>query len=718
MRNAAGVLKGLATFKPMPLGAGGYVTDIQIANDGAMVCQTDVHGGYLKPAGATKWVQLYNATSFPGSDVGWNKPNNAAYADGDGVTITIAPSNSAVIYMTQNGYWWRSANSGASFSKLGGGAVFVTYANSGNQRCFPSRACVDPQNANVAMLGTWEGKVVYTIDGSTLNTLTVAAGTQLGGVNVPHLVTVDPSSSVVSSIKQKWAYSVEGTGIYESTTGPGGAYSLLTGSPTSIRSLRYDATGNLWALKQGEITGGNIYKKTPAGSFAKVTHANIGAEYHAFAIDPSNTNSVVVITQDGYCTHSSDGGATWLPMFFLGTQAVPQQSTFSTSILWMGKTRANPVGSMGGLRFHPTNGKLYASTGFGVSWSIPPTTYVDWQWYEDSLGLEELETDHIVVPPGGNPIICVRDKAFFTITDENNWRNASNVPNGTLQCTAWSADYAYGAPNFIVGACSFPSEGDPNGYSTDYGKTWHAFAGMHPAGSVYGGSMVALSTTHFLWFPANNARAVESTDGGATWSYIATFAAGTGGETGFGFSLWNLMRPACVDKTNGDLYCYNYGPTGNAAIRGVWRLRAGVWTQVLSGYPGGYTATTNSHIQDVFGQTGHLFYYGDFNTPLLRSINGGVTWTTVSGTANVTAVGFGKAAPGQTYPAVYLASQTGVDVSYDNCVTWIHLADYPGGSADGIGCISGHPDIFGRFYMGFGHRGGMIGNYDFKLTVS
>src|SRR4051812_11425049 len=100
MRNAAGLPQGKHLWSVTPRGGGGYCTTIDIANDGAMVTQSDVFNSFVKPSGSASWQAMFRADTLPG---GTYPPQNAdtAYQDGSpigGYATAIAPSNSQHVY--------------------------------------------------------------------------------------------------------------------------------------------------------------------------------------------------------------------------------------------------------------------------------------------------------------------------------------------------------------------------------------------------------------------------------------------------------------------------------------------------------------------------------------------------------------------------------------------------------------------------------------------
>jgi hypothetical protein len=93
------------------------------------------------------------------------------------------------------------------------------------------------------------------------------------------------------------------------------------------------------------------------------------------------------------------------------------------------------------------------------------------------------------------------------------------------------------------------------------------------------------------------------------------------------------------------------------------------------------------------------------NEHFYRSTDGGATWTAVPNVMQVTCFGFGAPAPGQTYPAIYIAGFVnnvyGVWQSTDNAQTWTLIGTYPLGNLVRLAIISGDPNIFGQVYVGF-----------------
>jgi hypothetical protein len=216
---------------------------------------------------------------------------------------------------------------------------------------------------------------------------------------------------------------------------------------------------------------------------------------------------------------------------------------------------------------------------------------------------------------------------------------------------------------------------------------------------------------NIVWVPSNNGTPYYTKDGGTTWTAVNAPGAPTTGETGWGWA-WFLNRPiVAADRvTTGTFYLYNY-------LTGLYRSTSGgdSWTLVKSGEIAPFSGY-NAKLVSVPGQAGHLFFTsgqldGDnpYDSPLMRSADGGVTWTAVPNVLEAYAVGFGKAAPGAAYPAIFIVGWVGnvygVWRSDDNAQSWVSLGAFPLGSLDQIQTIDGDKNTYGTVYVGFSGSG-------------
>jgi hypothetical protein len=707
-----------ATWQDLKVGAGGWVRGLTVHSDGTMVARTDTVGAYLY--NGSSWVQLVNSSSLPASfinsvDIATFSPNGGT---GGGVwEVAIAPLNSSLMYMAFDGYVWKSANKGGTWTQ-------TSYAQDGSMNPTVNgvgevgqKMAVDPSNNNIVYVGgVASGLRVTTDGGTTWNTVAgVPAGTGAGMVGI----LFDPASPVVGGATQGIYAFRSGTGLYHSTNG-GSTWTQTTGGPTAISYAAITTSGLYYAID----TGADTVQRYNGTTWANLSTGGSGGEtFHSLAINPFNQNEIVAGTSGGAINVSYNGGATWTGMIFGAGGGLT-----SADIPWLAPGNQNSSqGNMspwywvtgGGLAFSPsTNGLLFQSAGTGMWRMNVPTNATSSTaliWADFSVGIENLVTKAIVVPPSpgtGLPILVSQDRPFFKITNPNVYQSTYGPVRNQLT-QGWSADYASSDPTFIAGLADASVYGQPeqSGYSTDGGATWTRFATNAP-GSGSGGTIAASTPQNLIWAPADRVQPSYTMNQGATWTGITL--PGVSSWSNFDSAYYFDQRSVTADRVLANTFYLYYGNYG------VFKTTNGgaAWTEVHTGAidPGyfGY----NSTIMSVPGNAGHLFYTsGNIGgttpnspraVPFYRSTDGGATWQAVANVIAVTSFGFGAAAPGKTYPAIYIVGFVnnvyGIWQSIDNAVTWTNIGPngtaYPLGNLNLIDCISGDPNIFGQVYVG------------------
>ena len=85
------------------------------------------------------------------------------------------------------------------------------------------------------------------------------------------------------------------------------------------------------------------------------------------------------------------------------------------------------------------------------------------------------------------------------------------------------------------------------------------------------------------------------------------------------------------------------------------------------------------------------------------------------------AIGFGAAAPGQSYPAIYMVGWVngvyGIWQSINEAQSWTQIGTYPNGSLDTITTISGDPNVYGKVYVGFAGSGYAVFSADGPVVL-
>jgi len=231
-------------------------------------------------------------------------------------------------------------------------------------------------------------------------------------------------------------------------------------------------------------------------------------------------------------------------------------------------------------------------------------------------------------------------------------------------------------------------------YSTDNGITWLNLSASAP-GSTSGGGNLAISAdgTKVVYEPGGTTTVRFATRTGSTWS---AFAAPTSGSPA------NNARIVADLSAAQTFYAY-VGTTVSRSTDG-----GANWSVMTT------TAPSNANwIRAVPGVSGHLFM-SRTGSGLWRSTDGGATWTQVSPGVVTTAlgVGVGAAAPGASYPAIYVAgtvgNTTGFFRSDDQGATWTTItdADHQYGY---ITVVQADPRVYGRVYVGANGRSVLYG---------
>ena len=692
------------TWRPVKIGGGGFISGIDIAPDGKKVCRTDTYGAYLFNVGTGLWEQLVTSLSMPVADAG--------VGTGVGVyEIVIAPSNTARFYMTYNGYVFRSDNSGATWTRT----AFTqdTDANPNDSfRGFGPKMAVDPQNADIVYVGVPSGLFV-----------TENAGTswaEVGGLASPSpvaagiIVAFDPNSSVVSNEKQGIYASVYGTGVYRSTNG-GTSFALTSGTQTTHQAMSVSTDGQVYLTSNAG--NNNVYVFD--GSWTTRSIGSGGLNILAAAADPGTAARVVAWDSDGNLSISADHGATWTGK---GTHTID-----TTDIPWLGYTNGGGgayslFGSV--IKFDPSvSNTLYGGYGFGVVQCAPPSTQTAVTWTDITAGIEQLVTTWIVSPPGGNPVVSVWDQGVFTITNPDAYPSTKGVTNNSAGLgMGWGVDWA---GSTIVALINW-SGIEYSGLSSNGGSSWSQFASTSytPNGNR-GGEIAAASATNFVLVLTDNGanpnQPYYTTNGGTSWTAITMSGVPTSDTTGWNSAYFFNLHTLSADRvTANTFYIHNNGLGAGNTGGGVWKSTdsGANWTKVSTSVMGGATALL-AKMRTVPGQAGHLFRSSGkaSGANFQRSTDAGANWTNVTNLTEVWAFGFGKEAPGQSYPAIYIAgyvsSVWGVWRSDDNAVSWVSLGANPLNSIDQITCVEGDANTYGTVYIGFQGSGFAFGSEDY-----
>ncbi|MCF3179970.1 RICIN domain-containing protein [Streptomyces polychromogenes] len=676
---------GPYTWRNAQVVGGGYVTGLVFnpTEKGLLYARTDMGGAYRWDTGAEQWVPL---TDWLG-EKDWNLLGIDALA--------TDPVDPARLYLAAGTYTNDWAGNGAILRSTDRGRTFqrteLPFKLGGNEdgRGAGERLAVNPSDNGTLLLGTRKNGLWRSNDhGATwsqVSSFPVKDGAGSGaGIS---FVTYGPAGTrtVYVGVADK------STSLYRSTDG-GSTWQAVPGQPTGQLPQHgvLAGDGSLYltytnALGPNGVTGGSVWKHTPAdGAWRNVSPSQGGHGFSGLAVDPRKPSTVMVTTLDRWWPQdevyrTTDGAATWKALSGTSVRdasAAPYVGTGTGH--WMTALAIDPFDS-GHVLYGTGNGVLRskdanASDGGGTShWSVG-----------GARGLEETALLDAIAPPGGAQVITA-------MGDQGGFRHDSltEVPAGRLKnplmANSTGIDFAQSNPAVMV---RVGKGGEKDGaWSTDGGTSWNGFA-SEPVGSADSGR-VALSAdgSAIVWTQAGQVP-YRSTDKGASWSRVS----GLGADA-----------VVVSDRSSATAFYSLSGGTLYASTDG-----GATFTARATGLPDG-------RLKAVPGVAGDLWIAGGAKG-LLHSTDGGRTFTTLTTVRSASALGFGKAAPGGSYQALYLIGTvkdvTGVFRSTDGGATWLRVNDdaHQWGGIGSVGVITGDPDTYGRVYIGTNGRGLQYGD--------
>ena len=703
-------------WKPLKIGAGGWITGIDISPDGTThVIRTDTYGAYVWDTSLNpdQWRQLVTTRSLPADEI--------QVEHGEGVyEIRVAPSDPARLYMAYDKRVYRSNDRGVTWQRTPFVEVAEMDPNDGF-RTWGEKMAVDPADPDVVYVGTPRNGLFVTYDGGATwsQVAAVPFGTQRpeGSPGITGIV-FDPSGGT-SGGRTKVVYAASNdNGVWRSLDA-GGNWSRIPrirGGPKTVIHAAV-AAGIYYATSPEPVAGkpSSVWKHDGL----RWTETGPGGQYwHSVAPDPLTPGRIVLASDGGYLRVSRDGAVSWDDVIYDVTRKSPE-------IPWLAALEVSTYMSNGNMRFDPLEaGKLWFGEGGGVFHSqLGAGAQSSIEWTSQSVGIEQVVANTVVAPPAPNakPVLASWDWALFTVTNPDAYATQHGPTNGFN--AAWHVDWAGSDPNFLVAFVSDVRSmlGDESVYgawSTDNGATWTKFPHQpldaKSPWDTFGFGTGAVSTPqNFIWVPSNKRAPYYTQDGAKTWHRVSLpgVANNPDGWTGLHWAYYLNRHIVAADRaTPGTFYMYH---TPNGVYRSTdggatWRLvRAGELVP-FSGF--------NAKLQAVPGRAGHLFFTAGGQSGLtpagafMRSVDAGVTWTAMPRVTEVYAFGFGKSLSGaEGYPSLYIVGWVdgvyGIWLSPDEGQSWEQVGDWPLGSLDEIKTIDGDKNVAGKVYVGFAGSG-------------
>jgi xyloglucan-specific exo-beta-1,4-glucanase len=695
------------TWRNVAIVGGGFVDGLVFspAQRRLAYARTDIGGAYRWDASAQRWVPLMDFTGF--SD--WNElgvESIAADPADPGKVWVAAGEYTQPWALPLNGEILRSDNQGRTWQVT---ELPIQLASNQNGRNMGERLAVDPDDDNILYLASPANGLWRSTDGgvtwSQVTSFPVTSTPDDIGLS---FVTFDPAGSRRGApAKDIFVGDATGTDLYESTDA-GASWRLVPGEPTGMEPQHGVMASNGtfyvdYANQPGPngMTDGSVWKYgTLTGVWTNITPQMPGADgnppfgYAGLAVDPEHPGTVMVATNDRWSPvdtifRSTDAGTAWADVGadanldisvspFLAWGATPKFGWWIASIA-IDPFNPNHVIFGTGATVFGSDDVTAADHGGATTWSSAAAE-----------GIEETAVNDLVVPETGpcKLISAVGDLGGFCHPTLD-----ASPAGGMIEPilgTGTSIGEAGAAP-LDVAEVGY-SGGD---WSTDGGAGWTAMT--LPPGSSEGAGVVAVSAdgSSVVWAPVDAAPAY-STDGGQSWTAVTGLAEG--------------LMPVADPVTPGVFYAFDPS-TGDMLASTDGGASFAVSNTGLPTGTGAEQSSSAPQLHTVPGRAGDLWLTAG-NGLLYHSTDGGDTFRQVTSVATVATIGFGKAAPGASYPAIYLAGIVngvqGVFRSTDGAASWVRINNDSEQYAWIGQTITGNPNVFGQVFLGTNGRGILV----------
>ena len=725
------------TWRNVEIVGGGFVPGIIFnqSEPGLVYCRTDIGGAYRWDGRRSRWIPLLDWVGF--DNWGYTGVSGLATdaADPDRVYVAAGiytnqwdPNNGAILRSRDRGETWKI--SPLPF-KLGGNMP---------ARGIGERLAIDPNRNNILYLAAPSGNGLWrsTDFGATWAKVTTFpnAGTYRPDPSDPWgytsdrpgvlWVVFDPRTGGRRRATQTIYVGVADVDniLYRSTDG-GATWARVPGQPTGYLPHKavLDPVGGFLYLATSDGAGpfdgskGDVVRlDTTSGAWTVISPVPSTSPadtfgYSGLTIDRRNPNTLMVATQiqwwpDVVFFRTTDGGATWTQAWDYGAagnrvdrydidfseapwltwNADPAPPEQAPKLGWMTESvEIDPFDSDHLL--YGTGATIYGTENL-TDWDTAATVHISVR----ARGLEECAVLDLISPPSGAHLLsAVGDVGGFVHTDFT--KAGRMYANPTIN-THTSIDFAESAPTTIVRV------GNGNaprlGFSTDGGHTWTP-AASEPEGTSSGGTVaVNADGTRIVWAPGGGPVSF-STDAGATWTASAGVPAGATVESDRAdpARFYAFDRGVFYASADGGASFAATGATGLPPLPNDGRARFKALPSV------------EGEIWLAGGEEGGV--YG-----LWHSTDAGVSFTRLSNVEEADTIGFGKAAPGRSYPALYASAQIdgvrGIFRSDDTGRHWVRINDDRHQYGLLNDAITGDPRIHGRVYLATNGRGIIYGD--------
>jgi xyloglucan-specific exo-beta-1,4-glucanase len=715
-------------------GGGGFIAGIEFnqKQQGLIYARTDIGGAYRWNGTTHSWTPLLDWVSP--TDFNTMGVESIATDPVDPNRLYIAAGTYDNYFTNENGAILRSTDQGNTFQRTN-----LPFKLAGNMpgRGVGERLVIDPNQNGIIYFGATSGSGLWrsTDFGVTWNKVQsfTAVGTYVLDPTSPYgaspigvdWVAFDPTSGSPGHASQTIYVGVAdlGNSLFRSTDG-GQTWVPVAGQPIGLIPHHgiIASTGMLYICYSdgaGPYDGsnGSVWKlNISTGAWTNITPlSGNGATYgfSGLSVDAQHPDTVMVTSlnswwPDANIFRSTDGGNNWARIWDF-TGAYPNRTlryTLDVSAApWLTQNYLpdppSPSPKLGwmieSLQIDPFNSDHML---YGTGATLYGTNdLTDWdkgnpiQISVAAAGIEEIAAINLLTPPSGAPLFSmVGDVVGFRHADITQAPTAElpsrSVPPGGLADKLVSLDFAQYYPNFLAATGKVDATQTPAQTGTEFsgnnGVTWTPGA-TSPAGATGGGTIaVAASPSRVVWSDPG-AGVNVSTDKGATWTASSGIPIGAvvASDRNNAMKFYGLSAGTFYVSTDGGL----------------------TFTAEQAGLP------TNGKYKTVPGREGDIWLSSGNGTTagLWHSTNSGSSFTHLPYIEAATSVGFGKAASGASYVAIYLGGNVngvaGFFRSDDGGNSWNQINDNQHQYATTGSCITGDPNVYGRVYVCTNGRG-------------
>ncbi len=681
------------SWQPVAIGGSGFVSGIITSKTekDLIYLRTDVGGAYRWDAPNKRWIALMDWVS--------DKETGLLGVE----SIAIDPGAPSKVYMSTGIEYLnggasailKSSDYGKTFTKIDVTRQFKVHGN-GMGRGNGEKLQVDPANGKILYIGTRANGMFKSVDeGLTWGHLDgLDVTTTPNNKNGVSFVVLDPSSASGGATQRLFAgvsrFGQVGPNMYMSSDA-GKTFTAMSGGPAALMPQRAVlADGKLvvafakgagpWGdVAHGEgLEEGGVWQYDIAAKKWTDISPPLNRAYAGITVDPGNARRMVVSTISYYRNgmgairdqffETLDGGKSWKSIVDQGVKID------ANGVSWIAGSFIHWAAS---IEFDPFDTKkLMVVSGNGIfkSTDIHATPAV---WKFEDEGLEESVPLNLVSIPGGPVISAIGDYDGFRHTDVTKYSPIHTPSMGTT----WGLDYAALKPNVVarVGSAMYISH--------DMGMSWKQTASLK---GKQGQIALGADGRTIVHSPEKSHTSYFSTDDGASWTPVK----GLDGA-----------RPVADPVNPNKFYALGganllVSTDGGVSFAPAGQLAAGKGSRVV--------------VRAAPGREGDV-WVPLYDGGLARSTDSGASFSNLPGVSYAAAVGFGKAAPGADYPAVYIwgtvGGVRGVFRSTDTGVTWLRINDDDhqyGGPGDAQFVI-GDSNTFGNVFMSTAGRGIVFG---------